>query len=170
MLAPTWKRVTTKQFIPKIQTSWTQGYTFSPSRVLTTLIKVGIIPFLCHRRTPPTIFPSVFVENKMINVGLFLERLPAAPRHNMLFTIHMLVLISSKDKSGCFVLVFFSLKSLKGINLYAEFRLHSVLMNREMKRLRIHQPSASRGIIRSSLYQTAANSVTSDRQLGHISH
>lgn len=55
----------------------------------------------------PTIFPSLFIENKMINVGLFLERLPAAPRHNMLFTIRMLVLISLKDKSGCFVLVFF---------------------------------------------------------------
>lgn len=48
-----------------------------------------------------------FIENKMINVGLFFKRLPAALHHNRLLPVHMLVLISLKDKSECFVLVFF---------------------------------------------------------------
>lgn len=109
-----------------------------------------------------------FIGNKMINVGLFLKRLPAALHHNRLIPVHMLVLISLKDKSECFVLVFFFLNSHKGINLYIVFSLHSCHQSCGMLRvsdwISIDCPEGLSG----AAYITAAKSVTSVRQIRNM--
>lgn len=109
-----------------------------------------------------------FIENKMINVGLFLKRLPAALHHNRLSPVHMLLLISLKDKSECFVLVFFFFNSHKGINLYMVFSLHSCHQSCGMLRvgdwISIDCPEGLSG----AAYITAAKSVTSVKQIQNM--